>query len=66
MGRMAIRDHIRDLIAGEDPRAPLSDDEIVRGLLLRNIKVARRTVAKYRVDLGLASSWRRRKYEDTE
>jgi len=66
MGRMAIRDHIRDLIAGEDPRAPLSDDEIVRRLLLRNIKVARRTVAKYRVDLGLASSWRRRKYEDTE
>jgi RNA polymerase sigma-54 factor len=66
MGRMAIRDHIRDLIAGEDRRAPLSDDEIVQGLLLRNIKVARRTVAKYRVDLGLASSWRRRKYEDTE
>jgi RNA polymerase sigma-54 factor len=66
MGRMAIRHHLRDLIEGEDSRAPLSDDEIVRGLLARKIKVARRTVAKYRVEMGFASSWRRRKYEEIE
>lgn len=66
MGRMAILDHVRDLIQGEDARAPLSDDEIVRELLARNIKVARRTVAKYRVEMGLPSSWRRRQYEEKE
>lgn len=62
-GRMAIRDHVRDLVQGEDPAQPLSDEGIVRGLLLRNIKVARRTVAKYRKELGIASSWRRREYD---
>ena len=60
-GRMAIKDHIRHLVESEDSAEPLSDDEIVRQLLRGNISVARRTVAKYRKELGLPSSWRRRK-----
>ncbi len=63
-GRLAILDHIRELVAGESPEAPLSDDEIGHLLLQRNIKVARRTVAKYRGELGLQSSWRRRTHRE--
>lgn len=63
IGRMALKDHVRDLIANEDSASPLSDAELVRRLMGRNIKVARRTVAKYRKELGLPSSWRRRSYE---
>ena len=59
-GRMAIQDHVRDLIAKEDKGSPLSDDELVRELAARGIQVARRTVAKYRTELGFPSSWRRR------
>lgn len=61
-GRMAIRDLIRDLIEAEDPASPRSDDEIVQELAGREIKVARRTVAKYRKELGIASSWRRKRF----
>ncbi|MCA8958246.1 MAG: RNA polymerase factor sigma-54 [Planctomycetes bacterium] len=63
-GRMAVKEQVRALIAGEDPAAPLSDDEIVAQLAAKNVTVARRTVAKYRGELGLQSSWRRRRYPD--
>ena len=59
-GRMAIQDHVRELINKEDKASPLSDDELVRALARREIQVARRTVAKYRTELGFPSSWRRR------
>jgi RNA polymerase sigma-54 factor len=46
----------------EDPSSPQSDDEIVAALALEGLTVARRTVAKYRGELGIPSSYRRRKY----
>ncbi|MGE5561459.1 MAG: RNA polymerase factor sigma-54 [Chloroflexota bacterium] len=51
---------IRDLIAGEDARRPLSDEQLTRLLAERGIPIARRTVAKYREEAGIASSHRRR------
>jgi RNA polymerase sigma-54 factor len=49
----AAHEHIRALAQ----RAPnLSDDAIARALRLRGVRLARRTVAKYRRELGLASS----------
>ena len=62
-GRMAVKDHVRDLVNSEDSRCPLSDDDLVQRLIERDIRVARRTVAKYRKELGLPSSWRRRTFE---
>jgi RNA polymerase sigma-54 factor len=56
----AIRALIRELIAAEDPRNPLSDVQIARILASRSIKVARRTVAKYRTALRLPSVEARR------
>ena len=58
----AIRDIIRNAIAEEDPAKPLSDSAVEKLLLTRGLKVARRTIAKYREELGIPSSQLRRKY----
>jgi RNA polymerase sigma-54 factor len=57
-----VRDAVRELVAAEDPERPLSDDELVRALAGRGIQVARRTVAKYRSELAIPSSYRRRRH----
>jgi RNA polymerase sigma-54 factor len=57
---VAIRARIRKLISDEDPIRPLSDAQLAQRLSDEGVKVARRTVAKYREALGLASSGDRR------
>jgi len=57
---VAIRARIRKLIADEIPEKPLSDAQLAEVLSREGVKVARRTVAKYREALGLASSSERR------
>ena len=52
----AIRALIQKLTAEEDPRKPLSDNKIAAILKDQNIKVARRTVAKYRESLSIPPS----------
>jgi len=56
----AIRARIRKLIGDEDRSRPLSDSQLAGILSGEGIKVARRTIAKYREALGLASSSERR------
>jgi RNA polymerase sigma-54 factor len=53
---------VRELVEGEDPGTPLSDDDLAAALARRGWRVARRTVAKYRGELGIPSSYRRRRY----
>jgi RNA polymerase sigma-54 factor len=57
---IAIRARLRKLIAEEEPERPLSDAQLAEVLAREGVKVARRTVAKYREALGLASSSERR------
>ena len=57
---IAIRARLRKLIAEEEPGKPLSDAQLAAVLSGEGVKVARRTVAKYREALGLASSSERR------
>lgn len=57
----AIRQEIRRLIESEQGDAVLSDDQIVAALRDRGVVIARRTVAKYRESLGIASSVQRRR-----
>lgn len=57
---VAIRARIRKLIAEEVPGKPLSDAQLATMLADEGVKVARRTVAKYREALGLAASSERR------
>ncbi len=56
----AIQAIIKRLVAAELPDQPLSDSALSDQLLAEGIKVARRTVAKYREGLGIAPSHERR------
>jgi RNA polymerase sigma-54 factor len=57
----AVREKIRKLIADEDAKRPLSDQGIVQLLVGDNIKIARRTVAKYREGMGILPSSKRKR-----
>ena len=59
----SVKDMIAGLVQGENTAHPLSDQEIVKRLAERDIKIARRTVAKYREELGILPSNLRRQYE---
>jgi RNA polymerase sigma-54 factor len=59
----SVKEMIADIIASEDPGAPRSDQEIVGLLQEKGLKIARRTVAKYREELGLLPSNLRRRYD---
>lgn len=52
----AIRAIIKKLVAAENPRKPLSDSKMTNLLEEQGIKVARRTIAKYRESLGIPPS----------
>ena len=56
----AVKDEIKRIVSGENPKKPLSDAAIVKLLKERNIDIARRTVAKYREMLGILPSNRRK------
>jgi RNA polymerase sigma-54 factor len=56
----AVKEEIRKLVTGEDPRKPLSDQIITDFLNKSNIQIARRTVAKYRELMGILPASRRR------
>jgi RNA polymerase sigma-54 factor len=51
----AVRAVMKELIAAEDPRAPLSDAELARLLAQQGLKVARRTITKYRALMRMPS-----------
>jgi RNA polymerase sigma-54 factor len=57
-----VREQVRAVFAAEDAARPLSDDEVVGTMRARGIELARRTVTKYRKELGIPSSYRRRRY----
>jgi len=53
---------IKEMTTQEDPAHPLSDQTIAESLGGRGIAVSRRTVAKYREELGIQSSAKRKRY----
>lgn len=56
----SIKDEIKTIIEGEDKNKPLSDKKIEEMLKLKGLDIARRTVAKYREELGYLSSSKRK------
>lgn len=58
---VAIRAVLKNLIQGEDPRRPLSDQAIAVRLKESDIEISRRTVTKYRESLAIPSSKERRR-----
>jgi RNA polymerase sigma-54 factor len=59
----SIKDMIQHIIDDENPAKPYSDQGIVNILTEKNIKIARRTVAKYREELGILPTNLRRRYK---
>ncbi len=58
----SVKLKIKDLVAAEDVKNPLSDQKIVDLLKKDGIQIARRTVAKYRDMLGILPSSKRKKF----
>jgi RNA polymerase sigma-54 factor len=58
----SVKDMIADIFKSEDTGKPLSDQEVVKMLGEKGITIARRTVAKYRDELGILPSNLRKVY----
>ncbi len=56
----AIKSRIKALVAEEEPKKPMSDQAIANALKGEGIRVARRTVAKYREAMGILPSSKRK------
>ena len=59
---VSIKRMIQETIKSENKKKPLSDDQISKILNDRGINIARRTIAKYREELGILSSSKRKQY----
>ena len=58
----SVRNKLKEILANENPKRPLSDQEIVALLKEQEVEIARRTVAKYREMLGILPSSKRKKF----
>lgn len=61
MSTKAIKQALREVIADEDTRRPLSDDKLVKVMTERGYPIARRTIAKYREQMGIPVARLRKK-----
>src|SRR2546428_3099204 len=62
MSNTSVKETIAELVKNENGKNPLSDKEIVEILKDRGIPIARRTVAKYRTELGILPSNMRKSF----
>ncbi len=60
IGSDGVKEKIRSLIAEENPKKPLSDDALSKKLKEAGISVSRRTVAAYREEMNIPSSFNRK------
>lgn len=58
----SIKRMIRDMVDAEDTKKPLSDQRIGDILVSKGINISRRTVAKYRDEMGIQAASKRRRY----
>jgi RNA polymerase sigma-54 factor len=58
----AVKNQIKQIVAGEPGDKPYSDQKIVEVLRTQNVDIARRTVAKYREVLGILASSKRKRF----
>ncbi len=57
-----VREALQQLVGSEDPAKPLSDEHLMNALIDQGIKIARRTVAKYREQIGILPSHLRKTF----
>ena len=58
----SIKKIMQEMISKEDPYNPLSDQKIADMLKKKGVTISRRTVAKYREEIGILSSAKRKRY----
>jgi RNA polymerase sigma-54 factor len=61
MSSVSVKDIIRKAVAAEDSRKPLTDQQLMIILEAKGVKIARRTIAKYRQELHIAPASRRKR-----
>lgn len=59
----AVKATLQEIVDGEDKSKPLNDDALAAELKKRGIDIARRTVVKYRQQLGIAPARRRKVFD---
>lgn len=59
---ISVRDMIKNMVAEEDGKRPLKDEEIAAKLSSQGVRIARRTVAKYRAELSIPSASQRKQF----
>jgi len=59
---ISVRDMIKNMVAEEDGKRPLKDEEIAAKLSSQGVRIARRTVAKYRAELSIPSASQRKRF----
>lgn len=57
-----VREALQQIVSEEDPAKPLSDEALMKALAKQGIKVARRTIAKYRDQLNILPSHLRKSF----
>ena len=63
IANQSIKEKIERIIQKEDTKKPISDQSIVKELKSDGIEIARRTVAKYREQLGILPTHLRRRFD---
>lgn len=58
----SIKSYLRELIEQENPQNPFSDQQLTDLLEEKGVTISRRTVAKYREELSIPASYRRRRH----
>ncbi len=61
MSSVSVKDIIRKAVVAEDARKPLTDQQLMMILEAKGVKIARRTIAKYRQELHIAPASRRKR-----
>ena len=62
LSSVTVKEMIRKMVAEEDSRHPLKDEEIAARLRTGNVMIARRTVAKYRSEESIPSASQRKRF----
>ena len=61
MSSVSVKDIIRKAVVAEDSHKPLTDQQLMMILEAKGVKIARRTIAKYRQELHIAPASRRKR-----
>ena len=62
LANTSVKEMLGELVKKEDATKPLSDEDLVKAFTDKGVKIARRTVAKYRAELNILPSHLRRVY----